>query len=85
MVDTIALLGLMAGMTALWGWNWIIFKLIKDHERHIEELRAESKYKKEKEEDRCRSCKEQVACPAFDTGVVYPCLYFKEEKHGAEE
>ncbi len=38
------------------------------------------------EETRCRRCQERETCPAFDTGVVYPCPYFKEETdHGAEE
>lgn len=32
-----------------------------------------------KEETRCRYCHERETCPAFDTGVLYPCPYFKEE------
>lgn len=29
-------------------------------------------------EDRCHQCTEKDSCPAYDTGVIYPCPYFKE-------
>ena len=32
----------------------------------------------EKTENRCHKCTEQKECPAYDTGVIYPCPYFKE-------
>ena len=39
----------------------------------------------EKEEHRCQVCVERESCPAFETGVAYPCRYFEEEKeHGQE-
>jgi len=31
------------------------------------------------EEKRCYRCRERETCPAFDTGVLYPCPYFEEE------
>ena len=39
-----------------------------------------------KDETRCHSCQERKTCPAFDTGVMYPCPYYKEDiNNGAEE
>lgn len=38
--------------------------------------------KEQEEEYRCKICKEQGVCPAFETGVIYPCPYFKEDDHG---
>lgn len=32
----------------------------------------------EKTENRCHKCTEQKECPAYDTGVIYPCPYFRE-------
>lgn len=32
------------------------------------------------EETRCHTCKEKRTCPAFDTGPIYPCPDYKEEK-----
>ena len=29
------------------------------------------------EEDRCPECGERRSCPAYDTGVLYPCPYYK--------
>lgn len=33
-------------------------------------------------EFRCCICKSKWDCPAFNTGVISPCAYFKEEQHG---
>ena len=37
------------------------------------------------EEHRCWFCKSWADCPACDTGVIYPCPYFKEEDYGEQE
>lgn len=34
--------------------------------------------KPEPEEHRCGSCKKRDICPAYNTGVIYPCPYYKE-------
>ena len=34
------------------------------------------------EEYRCKTCKQKTYCPAYDTGVCYPCPYYKEDDHG---
>lgn len=39
----------------------------------------------EGEEYRCEICLIQDVCPAFNTGVIYPCPHFEEVKHGKEE
>lgn len=37
-------------------------------------------------EFRCCICQSRNDCPAYDTGVIFPCTYFKEvEHHGTEE
>lgn len=36
-------------------------------------------------EFRCCICKDRNECPAYNTGVVFPCEHFEEEKHGTEE
>ena len=36
-------------------------------------------------EFRCEFCKSRYECPAYNTGVIFPCAYFKEEHHGTEE
>ena len=33
-------------------------------------------------EFRCCICQSRHDCPAFETGVIFPCTYFKEEHHG---
>lgn len=33
------------------------------------------------EEPRCKFCKAKTTCPAYDTGVIYPCPHFCEEEH----
>ena len=33
----------------------------------------------ETEEHRCGSCGKQDTCPAYNTGVIYPCPYYKED------
>ena len=30
------------------------------------------------EEKRCLTCRERTNCPAFGTGVCYPCPYYEE-------
>lgn len=36
--------------------------------------------KAEPEERRCGKCKEKGTCPAYNTGVLDPCPYYKEEQ-----
>lgn len=33
-------------------------------------------------EYRCCICDSRFECPAYNTGVIFPCAYFKEEHHG---
>ena len=46
--------------------------------------------KHQNEEYRCEICKDWDSCPAYKTGVIYPCPYFKmevmmEETNGQKE
>ena len=36
-------------------------------------------------EFRCCICYRRDICPAYDTGVLFPCPHYKEEEHGTEE
>jgi len=39
-----------------------------------------------KQETRCHTCQEGPECPGYDTGVIYPCPYYRKEKsHGKEK
>lgn len=38
-----------------------------------------------REEDRCRDCGERETCPAYDTGVIYPCPHYRREEDGKKE
>lgn len=33
-----------------------------------------------REEKRCHNCQEGPECPGYDTGVIYPCTYYKRKK-----
>lgn len=79
MLDKIALWGLLAGMAALWIFNWSTLQMIERHERQIKDLQSKLRCKQDLEEDRCHFCRSQATCPAFDTGVLYPCPYFEKE------
>ena len=35
-------------------------------------------------EFRCCICQSRNDCPAYETGVIFPCPYFKEERNGQE-
>lgn len=35
-----------------------------------------------KQEDRCASCSEHDTCEAADTGVAYPCSWYKKKEEG---
>ena len=43
-------------------------------------LRAWMRIKLQKEETRCHSCESKHTCPAFGTGVLYPCPHYAKEK-----
>lgn len=36
--------------------------------------------KPQEEEQRCRNCGGRESCPACETGVLYPCPHYEEEK-----
>ena len=55
------------------------------YDRCVEDLKREKlEQLKMPEEFRCCICDQREDCPANDTGVVFPCPYYKEEEHGKE-
>lgn len=80
MVIKTALLGLVIAIAGLWFWNWNMCQILKEHKKLIRELQTRPIIKQPRDEDRCHFCQEQATCIAFDTGVIYPCPYFKKEE-----
>ena len=46
----------------------------------IQKIMSWLRIKLQKEETRCHSCESKHTCPAFGTGVCYPCPYYAKEK-----
>lgn len=80
MIDSIALIGLLLALAALWVWNWKMLQVMERHEKAILELRARLNYRPEPEESRCRICEDRRTCPAAFTGVAFPCRHFRDER-----
>lgn len=56
------------------------------YERCVEDLKKEELEELPMpEEFRCCICYRRDICPAYDTGVLFPCPHYKEEEHGKEE
>ncbi len=79
-MSAVIYIGLIIAYLCLWLPIRKLYQTMKQHDRIIRELQD-----REREEDRCHFCKDQAACPAFDTGVLYPCPYFEEDRYGAEK
>ncbi|MEA4934762.1 MAG: hypothetical protein VB071_14435 [Lawsonibacter sp.] len=80
MIDSIALIGLLLALAALWVWNWKMLQVVERHEKAILELRARLNYRPKPEESRCQICKDRRTCPAAFTGVIFPCRHFRDER-----
>lgn len=91
MIDKLPLFALWIVMTVFWVWAWRITKTVQRHREQLLENEAwaswvERKLKEvgQSEEQRCQHCTEGPECPAYDTGCIYPCPYFKEVKADEE-
>lgn len=49
-----------------------------NHHERGQRLWAFSQALKEAEEARCPECGERESCPAYGTGVLYPCPYYED-------
>lgn len=80
MIDRIAVLGLLAGMAALWVWDWQIFRILERHEKKLQEY-GRLVHGKAETEQRCGNCKERKGCPPYtlDAAPSYPCPRFRKE------
>lgn len=61
MIDRIAVLGLLAGMVALWIWDWQMLRILERHERRIQDLQAwriitDRKLRPKEEPERMKPC-----------------------------
>lgn len=64
---------------------WIQDRINKRQQLEIRELKRLVQ-KNFPEEPRCKICKAKEKCPAYETGVIYPCPYFNEEdSYGQQE
>lgn len=94
MLDQFALFGLILAMAMLWIFNFMMIRKVQRHETTWKELKVwqswiERKMKRSEKiakqtlEQRCQHCQEGPECPGYNTGVIYPCEYYKErEEHG---
>lgn len=49
---------------------------IEDLKSKIKELQAKIAI-----EQRCNTCEAKYECPAYDTGVIYPCPHYEDQNH----
>lgn len=55
----------------------LCYKMVRDIARTIDHLEGACNTSKEK---RCPTCIARNSCPAYNTGVIYPCPYYKGEE-----
>ena len=59
-------------LSVLWLWGWSLMRIVLRHERCIQDLRRTNNV-----EQRCGFCLVSD-CQARDTGIIYPCPYFRD-------
>ena len=59
---------------ALWLWCWSLTRSVQRITADLREIK-----RRLGNETRCRICADREACPAYETGVTYPCAHYKEE------
>lgn len=59
---------------ALWLWCWSLTRSVQRISEDLQEIKRCIKT-----ETRCEICAERETCPAYYTGVAYPCTHYKEE------
>lgn len=86
-MDFITAMACLISIAALWICNIILKKEYDKLWGNVDNLEEEMEILKEKVEiwkdtqgeQRCQHCRSRETCPAYDTGVSYPCKYFDEE------
>jgi len=72
-VDFITAGGILICIGVLWIFSALMLRLIYRLQERIEYLELVQN------EQRCQHCRWRADCPAYDTGVGYPCKHFEEE------
>ena len=79
-MDQIALFGLILAMACLWVFHFALVRQWKEERKSIESFKKwAAKKAGENVEQRCQHCQEGRECPGYNTGVIYPCEYYKEK------
>lgn len=79
MIDTCILWGLMISTAALWLYSWSMTRELRQQILKIQDLQRRQKLPGE---NRCHFCEHSSDCPAFDTGVIYPCPFYEFKREG---
>ena len=80
MLERITLLGLVLAMASLWVFHFTLVRQWRTKQDSIESFKKwAAKKAGENVEQRCQHCQEGPECPGYDTGVIYPCEYYKEK------
>lgn len=87
MIEQVLIWGMGLNIITIWICYWIISRQWKKEQTGLETFKMWAMKKaRENVEQRCQHCQEKAECPAYNSGVVYPCQHYKErERDGTEE
>lgn len=70
---------------AMWFMYWGLLRITRRQEKEIHKLKQYIKHNYPVE-NRCSTCVLANECPAYNTGIIYPCEHYREvESHGEQE
>lgn len=82
MIARIILILAFLAIIALWICVGFLGRELKKQRSLIEDLKAgkfdEAVHSHMNVEQRCQHCRDKDECPAYDSGVLYPCGYYQE-------
>lgn len=73
----------LISIAALWICNIWLKKKYDELWDNVWNLEEEVEiWKDTQSEQRCQHCRWRKDCPAYDTGVAYPCKHYEEDEDG---
>lgn len=73
-MDFITAGGILGCVGMLWIFSFLMLRRIWKLQEQVDYLETAGQ-----DEQRCQHCKLRKDCPAYDTGVAYPCKHYEEE------